>query len=157
MSQKVKKPKLSTLSPEEYEKRLKRIILAGLGKAWMFWPVRAIVKRRCKDPNRPGWSICELCHKSVEKLDTDHIEPCVSPIAGFVTWDEYITRRFVFDAKKLQGICKDCHRQKSKIENAERRARKKKAIPEGNGFLPLCGHDDPSWCTDTCHRGKVVE
>ena len=52
----VKKPKLSTLTPEEYEKRLKKIILAGLGKAWMFWPVRAEAKRRCKDPNRPGWS-----------------------------------------------------------------------------------------------------
>ena len=125
MSQKVKKPKLNSLSREEYEKRLKKIILAGLGKAWMFWPVRAEVKRRCKDPNRPGWSICELCHKSVEKLDTDHIEPCVSPLMGFGTWDEYITRRFVFDASKLQGICRECHREKSKQENIERRMRKK--------------------------------
>lgn len=121
----LKKPKLSSLTPEEYEKRLKKIILAGLGKAWMFWPVRAEAKRRCKDPNRPGWSICELCHQSREKLDTDHIEPCVSPIDGLTSWDEYIKRRFVFDAKLLQGICKDCHKEKTKRENSLRRENKK--------------------------------
>ncbi len=116
-----KKPSLDSLIPEEYEKRLKKIILAGLGKAWMFWPPRAEVKRRCKDPNRPGWFICELCHESREKLDTDHIEPCVSPIVGMVGWSEYIERRFVFSAKKLQVICKDCHKKKSKEENKIRR------------------------------------
>jgi len=121
----MKKPPLSSLTPEEYEKRLKKIILAGLGKAWLFWPVRAEVKRRCKDPNRPGWFICELCHQSREKLDTDHIEPCVSPVVGMVGWSEYIERRFVFSADKLQGICKDCHKAKSKQENAQRRAVKK--------------------------------
>lgn len=121
----IKKPKLSSLTPEQYERRLKQIILAGLGKAWMFWPVRAEAKRRCKDPNRPGWSICEICGESREKLDTDHIEPCVSPIDGLVSWDEYIKRRFVFDAKKLQCICKDCHRKKTNAENAERRRIKK--------------------------------
>lgn len=119
-----KKPPLSTLSKEEYEKRLKKIILSGLGKAWMFWPPRADVKRRCKDPNKPGWFICEVCHQSREKIDIDHIDPCVSPVVGLVSWDEYITRRFVFDANKLQGLCKDCHKEKSKKENKIRREKK---------------------------------
>lgn len=116
-----KKPSLKSLSPEEYEKRLKKIILAGLGKAWMFWPPRAEVKRRCKDPNKPGWYICEKCKVSVEKLETDHIDPCVSPLVGFTTWDEYIKKRFVFSADKLQGLCRECHKAKSKEENRLRR------------------------------------
>ena len=120
-----KKAPLNTLSKEDYEKRLKKIILAGLGKAWMFWPVRAEAKRRCKDPSRPGWSICEICHQSREKLDTDHIIPCVSPIDGLVSWDEYIARRFVFSADQLQCICRDCHKTKTKAENKIRREAKK--------------------------------
>ena len=119
-----KKPPLSSLSPEEYEKRLKKIILAGLGKAWVFWPPRAEVKRRCKDPNKPGWFICEMCHISHEKIEIDHIFPCIKPSDGFKTWDEYITRRFVFDAKNLQGLCHECHKKKSKEENKLRREAK---------------------------------
>jgi hypothetical protein len=118
------KPPLSSLSREEYEKRLKKIILAGLGKAWMFWPPRAEVKRRCKDPNHPGWYICEICHQSREKIEIDHIIPCVSPVVGLVSWDEYITRRFRFDAKDFQGLCHDCHRAKTKAENKVRKENK---------------------------------
>jgi hypothetical protein len=118
------KPPLSSLSREEYEKRLKKIILAGLGKAWMFWPVRSEVKRRCKDPNHAGWFICELCHRSHEKIDVDHVLPCVSPFDGWISWDEYINRRFVFHADQLQGICRDCHKIKSKAENKARRENK---------------------------------
>ncbi len=116
-----KKPPLNSLSPEEYEKRLKKIILAGLGKSWMFWPPRAEVKRRCKDPNKPGWSICEAKKCSVQVIEVDHIEPCIKPSDGFKSWDEYITRRFVFDAKKLQGLCHECHKTKSKLENKARK------------------------------------
>lgn len=141
---KKKKPALNTLSQEEYEKRLKKIILAGLGKAWMFWPPRADVKRRCKDLNNPGWFICEICHKSHEKIDVDHINPCISPVVGLISWDEYITRRFVFKADQLQGICRDCHKEKTKRENKERKEFKK--------GIKWCQHDDPSWCTDKCPK-----
>jgi 5-methylcytosine-specific restriction endonuclease McrA len=122
-----KKPPLSSLSPEEYEKRLKKIILAGLGKAWMFWPPRSVVKRRCQDPARAGWFICELCGVSREKIDIDHIIPCIRPSDGFVSWDDYIKSRFVFDAKQLQGICKDCHKKKTKTENQIRRSARKES------------------------------
>jgi len=116
-----KKPPLNTLTPEEYEKRLKKIILSGLGKAWIFWPPRSEVKRRCKDLVHSGWFICESCKESREKIEIDHIEPCIKPSEGFKSWDEYITRRFVFDAKKLQGLCHDCHKKKSKLENKSRK------------------------------------
>lgn len=104
---------------------LKAIILAGLGKAWMFWPPRNAVKKRCKDPVRPGWFVCELCKQSREKIDVDHIIPCIKPADGFTSWDAYINARFVTE-DKLQGLCKDCHSKKTKAENAVRKATKKK-------------------------------
>ena len=115
------KPPLASLSREEYEKRLKKIILSGLGKAWVFWPPRSEVKRRCKDLNNAGWYICEQCHVSHEKIEIDHVFPCIKPSDGFVSWDEYIKRRFVFDAKDLQGLCHECHKSKSKAENKARK------------------------------------
>jgi hypothetical protein len=121
-----KKPPLSSLSPEEYQARLNKILLASLGKAWMFWPPRAEVKRRCAIPGKPGWFRCEdpECRRETEKLEIDHIEPCVK-LEGRTTWDEYIKRRFVMDAKLLQGLCHESHLKKSKEENVRRREIKK--------------------------------
>ena len=122
------KPPLASLSREDYEKRLKKIILAGLGKAWMFWPPRSEVKKRCKINDRNdvhfGWFVCEKCGEHREKLEIDHINPCIKPSEGFVSWDEYIKRRFVFDAKDLQGLCHECHKSKSKAENKARKEAK---------------------------------
>lgn len=120
-----KKPPMSSLTPEEYEARLKKILLSKLGQAWMFWPPRAEVKRRCAVPNEPGWYYCEQNPKhKVEKLEVDHIIPCVRPSDGFVSWDDYIRSRFVLTAKKLQGLCTACHREKSNEENKQRREAK---------------------------------
>jgi 5-methylcytosine-specific restriction endonuclease McrA len=107
------------------ERTLRQILLSALGKAWMQWPPRNAVKKRCKDPKRTGWYLCELCKESREKIDIDHIIPCIKPSEGWISWDAYITSRFVEDEKKLQGICKDCHKAKSKAENAERKAKRK--------------------------------
>lgn len=102
---------------------LNSYIFAGLGKVWMWWPPRNEVKKRCKVREKSGWFACELCHKECERLDVDHIMPVV-PVYGFTTWDHYIASRFV-TADKLQGICRDCHKKKTKDENAKRREIKK--------------------------------
>ena len=122
----MKKPPLSSLTPEEYKKRLNKILLSSLGKAWLFWPPRAEVRRRCAVPGKPGWWRCEdpTCGRETEKLEIDHIDPVV-PFEGRASWDEYIERRFVFDAKQLQGLCHESHLRKSKEENAKRREMKK--------------------------------
>jgi len=106
-------------------KSLRQIILSGLGKAWMYWPPRNEVKKRCKHPDKPGWYICEINKEHiVERLDVDHIIPCIKPSDGFISWDEYINSRFVL-ADKLQGICTICHKAKTKAENKQRREVKK--------------------------------
>ena len=122
-----KKPALNTLTQEEYEKRLKKIIIAGLGKAWMFWPPRLEAKKHAKHPTKSGWYICEKCKAEREKIEIDHIVPCIKPAEGFRSWDEYITRRFVFNSMDLQALCHECHREKSKEENKRRREMKKEA------------------------------
>ncbi len=102
---------------------LNSYIFAGLGKVWMWWPPRAEVKRRCKVEEKTGWFKCEICGALRERIDVDHIKPVV-PVSGFTTWDAYIAARFV-TADKLQGICKDCHNEKTQKENKARRLCKK--------------------------------
>lgn len=99
---------------------LKQILMAGLGRSWMAWPPRNEVKRRCKHPTKSGWYVCEICKSEREKIDIDHIKPVVNVNEGFTTWDDYIYSKFV-GADSLQGICKDCHKKKTKEENKIRR------------------------------------
>ena len=103
------------------QRTLKQIILAGLGKAWMYWPPRLEAKKRAKHPTKAGWWVCEICKQEREKIEIDHITPCIRPADGFTSWDDYIKSRFVESADKLQAICHDCHKEKSKKENAKRR------------------------------------
>lgn len=109
------------MKKEKKVRSLKSIILAGLGKAWMFWPARLEAKKRSKHPTKSGWYICEICKGEREKIQIDHIIPCIRPADGFTSWDDYIKSRFVETADKLQAICVDCHKEKSKRENKERR------------------------------------
>lgn len=106
---------------EKKPRSLRQIILAGLGKAWMFWPPRLAAKKRAKHPTKPGWWICELCKGEREKIEIDHIVPCIRPSDGWKGWDAYIESRFREDPNEFQAICHDCHLKKSKAENVERR------------------------------------
>lgn len=110
------------------QRTLKQILMAGLGRSWMAWPPRNEVKRRCKVEGKTGWYRCEICKQEREKIDVDHISPVVSPKEGFTGWDNYIASKFVTQ-DRLQGICSDCHRAKTKEENQRRRLLKKKEKP----------------------------
>lgn len=100
--------------------------MGGLGKAWMAWPPRNEVKRRCKVPNKSGWYKCEdrTCNRETEKIEIDHIEPIIKPEEGFIGWDMYIKSKFV-QADKLQGLCRESHKIKTQEENKKRREVKK--------------------------------
>lgn len=71
---------------------------------------------------------CAICgiKASRKGVQVDHVEPVIDPNTGFKTYDEYIKRLFV-NLDKLQVLCKECHRVKSKGENAIRRKVKKEA------------------------------
>jgi hypothetical protein len=54
------------------------------------------------------------------KIDLDHKKSVVDPNKGFGTWDDYINGLWV-SAYDMQNICKDCHKEKSKQEMANRK------------------------------------
>ncbi len=106
---------------------LKSMLLSAIGRVWMFWPGRLEAKRRTKVPNKTGWYKCENCKQEREKIQIDHIIPVVLPEIGFVDWNTYIASKFV-EADKLQGLCHECHKQKSQSENKKRREIKRGKI-----------------------------
>ncbi len=103
---------------------LKTNLLSASGKVWMYWPPRQEVKKRCAIKDKKGWWNCEICKRATERLEVDHIHPIVKPEDGFRGWDIYYEAKFV-QADKLQGLCRECHHEKSKTENKVRRLCKK--------------------------------
>lgn len=58
-----------------------------------------------------------------KNIQADHREPVV-PLTWFTTYDDWIKRCFVW-AEWFDALCWKCHTEKTKKENAERRAIKK--------------------------------
>ncbi len=97
---------------------LKSRIISAIARVWMWWEPRQEVKKRCQI--RTGWWKCEICKRETERLEIDHIIPVVKPQDGFIDWNTYIDSKFV-QADLLQGVCRECHKEKSKKENKIRR------------------------------------
>lgn len=106
------------------ERSLKSKLISALGRVWMTWGPRNEVKRRCKVEGKTGWFRCEICKQEREKLEVDHREPVVPIADGFTDWNQYIASKFV-QADKLQGLCRDCHVEKTKKENVARKLAKR--------------------------------
>lgn len=63
-----------------------------------------------------------------KEVDLDHRDPVVDPKTGFTTWDDYINRLFP-PADMWDVLCKQCHENKTLIEDKMREHYKSK--PEG--------------------------
>lgn len=74
--------------------------------------------RKCK------LHLCAHCKELFPQhgVQADHKVPVVGP-EGFTTWDAYIERLYC-EADGFAVLCKECHRQVTNAENAERRANK---------------------------------
>ena len=86
-----------------------------------------------KDPKRKAvkyWVKCTDCGTMEAKsnVQIDHVEPVVPVHTSFeeMSLDTVVDRMWC-EEHKLQPLCKPCHKSKTKIENKERRANKKKA------------------------------
>ncbi len=68
--------------------------------------------------------MCVECKKDFASKDVqvDHTDPIVpiGTLSKDMTWDEVVGRTFC-NISNLQILCKACHKEKSKEENAERR------------------------------------
>lgn len=83
-----------------------------------------------QDPERPRvktWCRCPKCGQPDARsyFEVDHMEP-VRPIEmtveQFLAMDRHaLLDRVYCDVAKLQGLCPQCHREKTNLENAERR------------------------------------
>lgn len=97
--------KIDGLSAKDVEK-----IRRAIRQVWSWsWPRRLVVKR-CLLPN--GFSRCEQCKIKCAKIYVDHIERVGDVDGGF------IARLFV-SSSKLQGLCNDCHKLKTKQERQD--------------------------------------
>lgn len=83
------------------------------------------------DLNRPRvkkWSLCPVCKTPKPKytMVVDHISPVIPVEMSFeeMSLDDVIDRMWC-EENNLQPICEDCHKVKTKLEQAERRKNKK--------------------------------
>ena len=93
--------------------------------------IDASLLKEYSDPSRKRvtrWSKCAICGRleATYKMQVDHLDP-VQPIGislEEMNWDQIIDNLWC-DEAKLQAVCLECHKAKSKLENAERRRLKK--------------------------------
>jgi 5-methylcytosine-specific restriction endonuclease McrA len=103
-------------------------IMSALRKVWRFSPERREALAAATHPENRQEVVCASCgvwvHIKLAKVD--HVTPIVS-LSGFDSWDAVID---TLECGALQVLCEECHRRKTKEENAER-ARIKRAKKKG--------------------------
>ena len=112
--------------------RYNSFVMSALRKAR--WPIKYSALRRAFVKNGVNPKTGRKCklHRCAEckglfmqkEVAIDHIET-VTPLTGFVSWDDTISRLFC-EIEGFQILCKPCHAIKTKEENTARRLHKKK-------------------------------
>lgn len=98
----LKSQKIDGLGPQDIEK-----ITIALRQVWSWSYSRRLVIKRCLLPN--GFSKCEKCKKKCPKVFVDHIVPVGS-------YDGELIERMWVPSMKMQGLCNECHRIKTKVD-----------------------------------------
>lgn len=112
-------------------------LLPRLRRLSIQWPARQEVLKRIKIEVQDGFFKngnpkinirykCEKCDKitTMDNIQIDHITP-ISNFAAHGSWDSYLNAMFC-SSDKLQGICVNCHQEKSAKEASERAEKRKK-------------------------------
>lgn len=97
-----------------------QFILQAVRKDSSRWGAWQVVESNARVSR--GVYLCAACGKHVGRKERqrDHIEPFIDVRKGFESWDTNLRRLFM-EPGLGQIICKPCHKEKSKNENAERR------------------------------------
>ncbi len=68
---------------------------------------------------------CAMCGNLfvAKDVEVDHVNPCVDPVVGFVSWDEFIKRLYC-PVENLQVLCKPDHKIKTTSERVKRTSQK---------------------------------
>jgi 5-methylcytosine-specific restriction endonuclease McrA len=114
-------------------KGLHQWLIPKLRRISMFWPQKAIARKKSKHiievgkfkngrPKLKTMYECAMCGPDYlyEKEEThmDHIVPVVD-LSGFTNWDDYINGLFA-PVENYQTLCIPHHEEKSKAENKKR-------------------------------------
>lgn len=89
--------------------------------------LKSAITTRIKDENRTRvktWYVCFQCYKPFAgyEMQIDHVIPIVRVNETLQELDfNILVDRIWCDKDNLQAICLTCHKQKSKLENTERR------------------------------------
>jgi 5-methylcytosine-specific restriction endonuclease McrA len=115
------------------EARYRSFVVSALRAAFRRWPPKFDVLRNAfteKRVNPKSGKLashyrCASCQHDFPAKDVqvDHKQPVVATRQGFTNWDTFIARLYV-EARKLQVLCKPCHKNKSSKERARRHANK---------------------------------
>lgn len=107
---KQKLTKTDGLGPYEIKR-----IRAAIRLVWQRSYARALCVKRCT--REDGFTYCEQCEVCTPKLKVDHIKQVGDLDDGFVP-------RLFCSSKGLQGLCPDCHKEKTKKERQQAKKRK---------------------------------
>lgn len=79
---------------------------------------------------------CAMCGNLfvAKDVEVDHVLPVVDPVAGFVSWDEFIKRLYC-PVENLQVLDKTCHALKTTSERQARKTSKKPPSSTSSGPL----------------------
>lgn len=91
-------------------------IRSAIREVWRWSTPRKICLERSMDSD--GFGVCEACHAKSPKVFVDHIEPVGDVDAGFI-------KRLFVSSKGLQALCKKCHAEKTKVDKALLKMKKK--------------------------------
>ncbi len=104
---------------------LKRFLIPVLRRATYRWKERGEALKAARIER--GLYKCADCKNQfkAKEVQLDHILPVVDPKTGWIDWNTFITRLFVFK-EGWQVLCSTCHDQKTMLEDALRNAFSKK-------------------------------
>lgn len=121
------------------EARYRSFIMSALRKA--HWPVKYEALKLSRDGKminpdtgkKCNAHTCPICkERNIESnMAIDHVQPII-PVTGHDSYDSII-ERLLCELDGFQVICKDCHQEKSNLENQARREHKKKAKAIASG------------------------
>lgn len=107
-----------------------RYVKAQLRRIWGWSPDRKAAKKRAivsKDVRGNELFRCERCGAQPltrKQVDVDHIVEADN-VGEWIGWDDFIDKLFC-SADGLMILCKTCHAAKTAVNNATRRASRKK-------------------------------
>jgi 5-methylcytosine-specific restriction endonuclease McrA len=88
-------------------------------EVWRQSQVYQEVKRNTRIPGKSGWFNCQTCGRDTEKICIDHIVPVGKQPTCYLDFGSWLVKLFC-GSENLEGICSDCHKEKTKEERKKK-------------------------------------